>query len=265
MNPLQAAILGIIEGLTEFLPISSTFHLIWAGRFLGVPDTEFTKVFEVVIQSGSILAVVFLYARELWNDKGLAFRAALAFIPTGLIGFALHDVVKGYFFESEALMLTMMAIVSVVFIMVELWVKDGSLRLAKDTGKLTIRDALIIGVVQSLAVIPGVSRAGAVIVGMMFMQYRRDEAARFSFMLSIPTIFMASAYDLLKMRHVLIENTANIGLLAIGCFTAFVSAFLVMRWFIRFLRTNSLIPFAIYRLVLVIIIVSLLVTGWNAG
>lgn len=254
MNILQAIILGIVEGITEFLPISSTFHLIFTSKFLGIPETDFLKVFEVFIQSGAILAAVAIYWREVWEDKSLAVKALAAFIPTAIIGFLMHDVIKGVFFESELFMLSAFLVVGFIFLLVEFAIKRKSLELHHTLKSFTVMQATLIGVAQAFAVLPGVSRAGAVIIAMMIMGVRRDEAARFSFLLAIPTIAGASAYDSFKMRDVIFAQSENFVLMGVGFVVALISAYIVMRWFINFIKQNTLVSFALYRFVLVIII-----------
>lgn len=254
MTILQAIFFGIVEGITEFLPISSTFHLILTAKFLSLPQSDFVKLFEVFIQSGAILSVVILYYRMLLKDWKLVQKVMVAFIPTAIIGFALHEVIKNVFFESEMLMYTAFGVVGILFLLVELLVKKGKLTLSNDLDKLTYKQAIIIGTIQALAVVPGVSRAGAVIVGMMFLGYRRDHSASFSFLLAIPTIFAASALDGLKMREVIMSNTQNLNILLIGCFAAFVSSYIIVNWFIKFIQRNSLLPFAYYRFLVLFIL-----------
>lgn len=257
MNILQAAILGLVEGITEFLPISSTFHLIFTAQLLGIEQTDFVKAFEVIIQTGAILAAVVIYAKEVWEDKSLAVKALAAFIPTGIIGFLLHDVIKGVFFESALFMLIAFVVVGGIFLLIEYAIKRKSLNLHHTLESFTIPQAALIGVAQAAAVLPGVSRAGAVILAMMVLGIRREEAARFSFLVAIPTIMAASAYDAFKMREVIMAQQENIMLLVVGFLVAMVTAYFVMRWFISFLKSNTLVPFALYRFVLVIIILLL--------
>jgi undecaprenyl-diphosphatase len=254
MNIIQAVILGLVEGITEFLPISSTFHLIFTAKLLGLQQTDFVKSFEVIIQTGAILAAVAIYAREVWEDKSLAVKAMVAFIPTGVVGFLLHDIIKGVFFESELFMLVAFVVMGFVFLLVEYAIKRKSLKLQHTLQSFTIPQAALIGLVQAAAVLPGVSRAGAVIIAMMILGIKREEAARFSFLLAIPTIMAASVYDAYKMREVIMAQQENIMLIFVGFFVAMVTAYFVMRWFISFLKSNTLVPFAIYRFVLVIII-----------
>lgn len=254
MDFLQAIILGIVEGVTEFLPVSSTFHLIFSAQFMGIQQSDFTKLFEVVIQSGAIVSVVFLYGGELIRDKELLNKVIVSFLPTALVGFTLYKVIKTIFFESQYLMIGVFFIMGLFFILFEYLIKKDRISLKKETKDLTIQDALLIGFVQSLAAIPGVSRAGSVLLGMMLLRYRRDEAARYSFILSIPTIFVASAYDLYKMRQTLTESVNNGGLLIVGFLTAMIVSFFVMKWFIAYLKKNSLAVFGYYRILLAIIL-----------
>lgn len=261
MSILNAIILGIVEGITEFLPISSTFHLIFTAQFLGIEQTEFIKLFEVVIQSGAICSVVILYARELWQNKALAMKTIIAFIPTAVIGLLLYNVVKNVFFESQATMLAAFGIVGGVFILVEYLITKGSIKISKDTSSLSIRDSLLIGLFQCFALVPGTSRAGAVMVGMMILGYKRDESAKFSFMLSIPTIFAATVLDLFQSRDVLFSSMDNVGILTVGFLTAFASSFIIVKWFISFLQNHTLVPFGIYRFIATAGIVAVLAFG----
>ncbi|MEO6508885.1 MAG: undecaprenyl-diphosphate phosphatase, partial [Patescibacteria group bacterium] len=192
MNIFQSIILGVVEGITEFLPISSTFHLIFASKLLDIPQNDFLKLFEVVIQGGAILSVVILYIKELLSDRELLKKVIVSFLPTATIGFVLYKVIKNVFFEADLLMLAVFLIVGIIFIVVEKSHRNQALTQPID--KLTYKDAFIIGLVQALAVIPGVSRAGSVILAMIFLGYNRPNAAKYSFMLSIPTILAASGY-----------------------------------------------------------------------
>ena len=257
MNYIHAIILGIVEGITEFLPISSTFHLIYTAKALGIHDSEFTKLFEVFIQSGAILAVFLMYVKTLWNDRELAYKALVSFIPTAIVGLVLYKVIKSIFFETDWLMIGMFFLIAFVFFAIEYAITKKKLTIEKDVKSLSYKQAIIIGLAQSLAVVPGVSRAGSVIVAMVLLGYRRDEAARYSFVLSIPTIFAASAKDLFEMREIVTSNANNAGLLFVGFVTAFISAYFVVKWLIGFLQKNSLTPFAWYRIVVGIILLGI--------
>ncbi len=254
MNIIHVLILSIVEGITEFLPVSSTFHLIQTANLLRIPQNDFTKLFEVFIQSGAILSVVLLFIRPILKDRELMNKTLISFLPTAVIGLVLHKIIKDVFFESQFLMISVFIGFGIIFLVTELLVQQKKITLNKETKKLTYMQAFAIGLFQSLAVIPGVSRAGAVIIGMMFLGYKRDESAKYSFILSIPTIFAASFYDLFKMREVAFSNMNNAGLLAVGFVASFIGSYFVVKWLIQYLQRNSLALFGWYRVVLGIII-----------
>lgn len=254
MTVFQAVFLGIIEGLTEFLPISSTAHLIFAGKFLGLRQTQFTTFFEVFIQSGAILAVVILYLKYLQNHKSLVLNLVISFIPTAIVGFVLHKVIKTVFFESESLILTTFFIVGCVFLLFEYLAKKGAIKPRRKINDMKAWEAVIVGFGQSLAVIPGVSRAGAVIVTMMGFDFNRSESALYSFLLAVPTIFAASVFDLIKTDISITTDPQKIMILSVGFMTSFLTALIVIKWFIGFLQKNTLVPFGIYRLILTILL-----------
>lgn len=269
MNFLQVIILGIVEGITEFLPVSSTFHLIFVSKILGLAQTDFQKLFEVFIQSGAILSVVFLYFNEIKKDFNLLKKVFVSFLPTAVIGLVLYEIIKNIFFESPNLMLFVFVGMGVVFILVEffvgtdfhvcpIWGRHRSRPLQRSTTDLSYLQAISIGVFQALAVIPGVSRAGAVLVFMMILGFKRKEAAKYSFILAVPTIFAASAFDLFKMRNLLVGTSRDLSLqLGLGFFVSFVVSYFVIRWFIGFLSKRTLITFGIYRILIFILIIMI--------
>lgn len=258
MAIIQALILGIIEGLTEFLPISSTAHLIFISKLLKIPPTDFQKFFEVFIQSGAILAVLIIYLPVLLKRKNYLKNILISFIPTAAVGFILYKIIKKIFFESYLLIIIMISIPGVLFLIIEKLVKSKHLRLRKSTSQMSISEAFLIGLGQSLAIIPGVSRAGAVVVTMMFLGFKRDEAATYSFLLAVPTIFAASGFDLLKTNFNQIYNPQNLMFLIIGFLTSLASAFIVVKWFINYLKRNSLVIFGWYR----IVVAGILILGF---
>lgn len=256
MEYLQSVIFGLVEGATEYLPISSTFHLIWTSRFLGIGQTDFQKAYEVIIQAGAILAVVFLYWKSVIDDKKLILKILSSFVPTALIGLILYKIIKNIFFENYLLQITVFLLIGFVFILYERYRKNKSLK--KSLVDITYQEALIIGLAQSVAVIPGVSRAGAVILTMMLLNVRRDEAAKFSFLLAIPTLLAASALDIIKISPILFAQTDKIGYLAVGFLAAFLSALVVVKWFIKFLQHHTLSSFGWYRIILGILLLFFL-------
>jgi undecaprenyl-diphosphatase len=244
-----SVLLGIVEGLTEFLPISSTFHLIFVSKLTGAGQGDFTKLFNVFIQSGAILAVVILYWDRLRKDFPLVKKTLAAFVPTAILGVLAYKTIKSVFFESYLWMIGIFISVGVLFLIFESLVKKGHIKPQESLSKLTYRNAVIIGLAQCLAFLPGVSRAGAVILAMMILGYMRDDSAAFSFLLAIPTILSAGAYDLYKSREILLAPGAPVLLLAVGFIAAFVVAYLAVRWFIRYLQNHTLNLFGVYRLV----------------
>lgn len=257
MTIIQSIVLGIVEGITEFLPVSSTFHLINAANLLKIKQTDFVKLFEVFIQSGAILAVLFLYFKELKNNSSLIKKICVSFAPTAVIGFVLYKVIKQVFFESQYLMIAVFIFIAFLFLIIEILVKKGFIQIKHTLNNFSYKQALLIGLFQSIAIIPGVSRSGIVILVMMFLGFKRDESAKFSFMLAIPTIFAASIFDLYKMRYIALSNFENIGILLIGFLVSFIFAYISVRWFIKFLQTNTLVSFGIYRLIVAIILLGI--------
>ncbi len=256
MNYLFALILGLVEGVTEFLPVSSTAHLLISARILGLPQTEYWKFFEVFVQSGAICAVLVAFIKELKNTKTIL-NVALSFVPTAIVGLLLHKIIKDVFFENLHIVVSALAGFALVFLIVERRVSEKKLLLKKDIKNLTWREAITFGLWQSLAVVPGVSRAGAVLVGGMLMGYKRSQVAMYSFLLAVPTIFAATALDVVKTDpRIVFENA---GVSALGFFIAFVSAFMVVKWLIAYLQKNDLRPFAYYRIALAVGVFLMLV------
>ncbi len=245
MNMLHAILLGVIEGLTEFLPISSTAHLILAARAMGLAETEFLKTFQVAIQLGAILAVVALYGRKLLIDRQLLLRVFVAFVPTAVIGFLLHDFIKQFLFESIPTILWALFLGGIALLAFDYLKRDK----ATDDGKpVTMKQAFWIGVCQSLAIVPGVSRAAATIVGGELLGVNRKTIVEFSFLLAIPTMMAATGLDLLKTSPNFTGNEWM--MLALGSLVAFLVAILSIRWFLKFVTRHSFSVFGIYRILL---------------
>lgn len=257
MTIIDAVILGIVEGITEFLPISSTAHLILTTKFLKITQNDFIKVFEVFIQSGAILSVIFIYFSFIKKNFWLLKYLLISFLPTALVGFLFHKIIKNVFFELIYLIVFSLFFVGLLFIILEkfLFNKKRKFLFLKDINFLK---AFLIGIVQSLAVIPGVSRSGAVILGMMVMGFNRKDAALYSFLLAVPTIFSASFYDLYKQRELFFNNLNYFYLLFLGFFVSFVFAYISVKWLIDYLKKNDLVIFGIYRILLAIIILIIL-------
>ena len=248
---LKALIMGVVEGLTEFLPVSSTGHLIIAGSLLDFHD-EKAKVFELVIQTGAMLAVCWEFrARFLGVLRGMATDATaqgfvlnlvVAFMPAAVIGLALGAVIKAHLFNAVAVAIALIAGGLVI-----LWVERRE-RPARidDVDRMGWRDALKVGFAQAFALFPGVSRAGATIVGGMLFGLSRRAATEFSFFLAVPTLMAAGAYDLYRNRTLF--SADDIGLFGIGTVSAFISAFISIRWLMRYVATHNFRVFAWYRI-----------------
>ena len=256
MEIWQAILLGILEGLTEFLPISSTGHLILASAILGIKQTNAHKAFEISIQLGSILAVVFLYYKQIFRDIELWKRLIIAFIPTGALGFLLYKFIHSLF---NAYIVSFMLILGgIIFIIVELKYKENEHSL-KEIDKIPYIKAVLIGFFQSLAMIPGTSRSGATIIGGLLLGLDRKTATEFSFLLAVPTMFVATSYEVFKnYNEFSVDNWQNI---AIGFIFAFVSAIFSIKFFLKFISKHNFIPFGIYRIIIGIIFFILLYIG----
>ena len=249
---VKAAVMGVVEGLTEFLPISSTGHLILAGDLLRFNDDK-AKVFEIVIQTGAMFAIVWEYRAKFWRTAaGLATEPAarrfvsnliVAFIPAAVLGLAFGKLIKAYLFHAVPV-----AFAFIVGGFVILWV-ERSLRpraRIERVDDMTWRDALKVGIAQAFALIPGTSRSGATIIGGMLFGLSRTAATEFSFFLAVPTLIAAGAYDFWKNRALF--DAGDVGLFAAGSITAFASAFLCVRWLLRYIATHDFAPFAWYRI-----------------
>lgn len=256
MNILQAAILGMVEGVTEFLPISSTFHVIWAGKILSIEHTAFQKLFEVAIQSGAILAVVASFAKTSFQNPSLIKKVLVAFAPTAVIGFFLYTIIKNIFLENAALQIIMFIAVGIAFLLFE---RFNTRSLTKSISDISYKEAFLVGVAQSLAVIPGVSRAGAVILALMILAFNRKDAAVFSFLLAVPTILAASMFDIAASQQA-ITNNQDIFLLAAGFVAAFITALVVVKWLLNYLETHTLNMFGWYRIILGLLL--LMFSSW---
>jgi len=245
MTIFDAIILGTLEGLTEFLPISSTGHLIMASHLLGLEQTNAHKTFEVSIQLGSILAVLFLFAKRLLVDKILWLKIIIAFLPTAVFGFLFYKTIKALFgIETVAIMLV---IGGIIFLIIEYFRRNHDDSKDKTIDDLSIKEALTIGLFQSLSMIPGTSRSGATMIGGLFAGLSRKSAAEFSFLLAIPTMFVATFYDLYKNRSEMIID--DYSLLAVGFVTAFIVAFITVKAMMKFLTTHTFVAFGIYRII----------------
>jgi len=245
MDIFQSIIMGIIEGFTEFLPISSTGHMIVAAKFMGITQTTNTKAFEVIIQLAAILAVVVLYKEkfslkkiELWK------RLIVAYLPIAVIGFIFRHQVKALF--SVNVVATMFIVGGVVFLIVEKFYKEKEHHV-KDVEKVSYKQALYIGIAQVFALIPGTSRAGSTIIGGLLSGLSRKCSAEFSFLLAFPVMITVSGYDLLK--HYKEFSSENIATLIVGFMVSFIVAYITIKLFLSFLERFTFVSFGIYRII----------------
>jgi len=249
MSFLHAIIIGIVEGITEFLPISSTAHMILAGRLLGIADDAFVKSFEIIIQLGAILAVVALYWRRLL-DRQVLLKTAVAFVPTGVVGLTVYRVVKDLLLGNVAVVLLALLVGGVALLAFERFGARAGDDEEVDMSQITYRRALLIGLFQSLAMVPGVSRSAATIVGGTLIGVPKRTIVEFSFLLAIPTMAAATGKELLEGYSGL---AANIDLLAVGFVVSFVTALLAIKSFLSFIKQRSFAAFGWYRVVLAVV------------
>lgn len=245
MGVFESIILGIVEGFTEFLPISSTGHLIVVSEAMGIDQTKVTKAYHVIIQFAAILAVVLNYSDkfspkkiELWK------RIILAFIPIGIVGYIFSDFIKSMF---DVKVVAIMFIVGgILFLIVERFYKEKE-HFVSDIEKVSYKQAFWIGIAQIFALIPGTSRAGSTIIGAMLVGLNRKASAEFSFLLAFPVMCATTGYDLLK--HYNDFTNSNLIILLIGFVTAFIVAYLTIKLFLIFLQKFTFVAFGIYRIV----------------
>lgn len=258
MSPVTAAILGAIEGFTEFLPVSSTGHLIIASSLLHVPASDFLKTFEIAIQLGAILAVVALYLRSFFDIEILK-RLIVAFIPTGIIGLLMYKIVKTYLLDNTSVVLWALALGGAALIAFEMWHAEREDARA-DIRTLPYGQAALIGLFQAAAIVPGVSRSAATIVGGLILGLKRTAIVEFSFLLAVPTMAAATGLDLLKNASSFAE--ADFLALAIGFCTAFAVAILAIKFLLAIVRRYSFVGFGAYRILAALAFALLLRGGF---
>lgn len=263
---IKAAIMGVVEGLTEFLPISSTGHLILAGSLLGFVDAK-AKVFEIAIQTGAILAVIIVYWQRLRETllglpsqrqaQRFALNVLIAFIPAVVLGLLFGKAIKAHLFTP-----TVVATTFIIGGFIILWAERRAEQSARiqSVDDMTPWDALKLGLAQCLALVPGTSRSGATIIGGMLLGLSRKTATDFSFYLAIPTLIGAGAYSLYKERALLSPD--DVPMFAVGLLFAFLSAWLCIRWLLRYVASHSFVPFAWYRIAFGVLILLTAQMGW---
>lgn len=257
MNFFHAIILAIIEGITEYLPVSSTGHMIIGASLMGISDLDFTKIFEVNIQFGAILSVVVLYWKRFLQSFQFYYKLMAAFMPAAVIGFALNDYIDALL-ENVAVVAVMLVLGGFVLLFI-----DGYFEKKAQKEDMNYSDAVKIGLFQCIAMVPGVSRSAATIIGGMFQGLSRKTSAEFSFFLAVPTMFAASAYKLLKgfMKGTLTFSTEEFQLLAVGNIVAFLVAMAAIKFFINYLQKYGFKVFGYYRIAVGLLILGLMAAG----
>ena len=260
--------MGVVEGLTEFLPISSTGHLILTAALLDMPG-EKTKLFEVVIQTGAIMAIVSLYAAKLWQTlvdlptqrqaQRFTLNVLIGFFPAALAGVLFIDFIKGALFNPLVVALGFI-VGGFVILWAEHLQKKGARVSVDDVDSVGWSDALKVGLIQCVALVPGVSRSGATIIGAMLVGFNRKAATEFSFFLAIPMLFGAAAYDLFKNRDLL--SVADLPLFTVGMVVSWLSAWVCVKWLLRFVGNHSFVAFAWYRIAFGGLILLTAAMGW---
>lgn len=249
MDIFHAIILGIVEGITEFLPISSTGHLILTSKLLGLSEDSFTKSFDIIIQLGAIAAVVVLYWKKVIGDIDLCKKVLVGFIPTAILGLVFYKVVKGL--QGDVGVVAWALILGgIILIVFELWQSKKNIS-SPETEELTYKQAVLIGVFQSIAFIPGVSRSAATIIGGQLIGLGRKAIVEFSFLLAVPTMLAATSLDIVRQANSF--TSENIGLLLIGFIVSFLVAWAAIKTFLSYIQNHSFIVFGVYRIIVGII------------
>jgi undecaprenyl-diphosphatase len=266
---IKAAIMGVVEGLTEFLPVSSTGHLILTRALLGLPDSDVMKAFEVAIQPGAILAILIVYWQLITRTLGTLGSSAISrrlvgnilvgFLPAAVIGFAIHKKITQYLFNGPVVAGAFI-VGGLVIIAVEMR-RERAPRV-NHIDEMTTLDALKVGFCQCLGMIPGTSRSGSTIMGGLLVGLSRPVATEFSFFLAIPTLIGASVLEVFKVRHELAANAqAVLPMFAVGFVVSFLAAWVCVRWLLRYVATHTFIPFAWYRIAFGIVVLATWLTG----
>ena len=254
MEIFHSIVLGIVEGLTEFLPISSTAHIDLAREVLSIEATDFVKSFEIIIQLGAIMAIVAIYFKKLFSWKVIR-ALIISFIPTGVIGFILYKIIKEYLLGNTLVIAVALFVGGIIILIFEK--KYNSLsEPERGIETLNVRELLLLGIAQALAVIPGVSRSGAVIIFGRAIKIPRSLITEFSFLLAVPTMLLASIYDIYKSGFSITNQ--EWGSIAIGFVTAFIVAYFVVKIFLNYIRKHSFSLFGWYRIILGIIVFILI-------
>jgi len=254
MTWIEAIVLAIIEGITEFLPVSSTGHMIIASAVMGIKNDPFTKVFEVAIQFGAILSVVVLYFKRFFKSFDFYFKLFVAFIPTAIVGLLLKKHIDSLL-ENVWVVASTLLVGGIILLFIDKWFQKNE---TEGTEEISYKTGFLIGCFQCLAMVPGVSRSAATIIGGLTQKLTRKAAAEFSFFLAVPTMFAATAKSLYDEKDLILESTDKIPLLLIGNVVAFIVAMLAIKFFINILTKYGFKVFGYYRIVLGTLLLILL-------
>lgn len=247
MTVIDAIILAIVEGVTEFLPVSSTGHLVLTSFMLSIPQTNFVKSFEIIIQLGAILAIVTLYWRTLIRNIDVWRKLFIAFIPTAIIGYILYDFIKNTLIGDPLITVIALFLGGIVLILIEYFFKEKEHHI-ENIENISYQNSFIIGIFQSFSIVPGVSRAAATIIGGLLTGAKRKTAVEFSFLLAIPTMLAATALDLKESS--LKFSTNEIALIATGFIGSFIVALFAVKFFVSYVQKHNFILFGVYRILL---------------
>ena len=250
MDIIHAIILGIVEGISEFLPISSTGHLILASKLLSLAQTDFQKSFNIAIQLGAILAIVVLYGQRFLLDRKMLVNVMAAFVPTAAIGLALYKPVKHHLLGSSAVVVWSLLLGGIFIIIFERWHKANTQQ-KNSVADIHWKQAVMIGLVQSLSIVPGVSRAAATIFGGLFSGLSRTAAVEFSFLLAVPTMAAATTLDMLKSYKNF--SGTDFSILGIGMITSFLVAMLSIKLLLNFINKHDFTAFGVYRILIAVV------------
>jgi undecaprenyl-diphosphatase len=253
MTLFDTVILGIVEGITEFLPVSSTGHMILCSAILRIQDDAFVKTFEIAIQLGAILAIVFLYARKFLSNFTIYLKLGVAFLPTAIIGFLAYKIIKTYLFNPFVVAASLI-VGGIILIIIDKRVVNKKSNYIK-VEDISLKNAFMIGLIQCISMIPGVSRAAATIIGGVFNGFDKKQAMEFSFLLAVPTMFAATGYDLLKTSASF--GSDELKMLAIGFITAFIFAWLAVKLFLKLVENYGFKHFGYYRILVGLIFLVL--------
>lgn len=252
MSIFQAIFIAIVEGLTEFLPISSTGHMILASKLLGIPSTEFQKSFEIFIQLGAILAVVVVFFKRVVSDVDSWKKTLAAFMPSAILSFLFYGLVKEYLLHNDQIVIASLFIGGILILLFDTYHKEKNTNSKDQTiSCVSYKNAILIGLCQTIALIPGVSRSAATIIGALALGENRKTAVQFSFLLAIPTMVAAAGYDFMKTSAVFTSNEYM--LLGVGFLVAFITALCAIKLFLGYIQNKDFKVFGVYRIIIAII------------